>query len=696
MKVTALQSSEVPISAMTTKQQSHMLKEQVGSNSDDPGESYWCALQERIESTEEAMLRGGRAKALVKKQFGPQCFTNVPQLYDSYQLTYGWPDSISPDKASTLVYKGYLLARTLPWRELSQLKTNGRMAAKYRRHPKELEELTRRQAEGNLQVGDVIDIPSKMMLEGCDVDVAYTEYVRSNFANAANVPEVIYGGTTHVALGFNDLGFLLSAELVDSPGLSEQQLPLHFVGYDRCPFAVAKFKVVAEMLKDENVPLEHVLQIWFSSTWTTGCVASFKGKVQSLLATDIEEGGNQAEVGNDCDNKDDLTKVKTYLSHWAHVDPVSQAEARQQHFDLLSPDKVCGVYSFLRENDRTALMHYVLTGEIGLQELSCKAAAEALVGSMTMWSVPATAPPMMHDNAFSAINIGLLAEKRQGDGDSIVNVFERVQLKALARLRRLLVESRVVIKLYNKTLVYLPPANAMLQSPARVKQWASLVQEIAALKPRTMSWSNLLDYFPLTSFHDLCRACSAAATEMPTIHYGYSMNWRHKMYGMRLEDLEDIRGMGDKTCCTFSPLDKNYKQTNQVRDTCVIPGFLPVNTVYGECAAAALVPHYMAHFQEKAQQSAEHWAKYRQGLATLDAGEIASLGVGDFTMRPKPKFLYSSPLDYGFAVSHFAWAYAPKTCMPEAVLRVSQQYTREQLQIPGARKLPDIGGLHGR
>ncbi len=680
---------------MTTEEQRHKQHQLVGPDSDGDDGWMWAMHMEKIKLVEEAKLKGGSTEAKLREKLGPQCFTDVPQLHETYQLNYGWPDGISPDKARSLVFKGYLLARTLPWVQLSAVKVMGTTLTMPRWLPVELEELTRRKDEGNLQVGDVIDVLSDLALAGCDLEMGYSEYVRSNFANAANVPEVLYAGTTHVALGFNDLGFLLSAKLVDSSGLQEQQLPLHFVGYDRCPFAVAKFKVVAEMLKDEHVPLEHVLQVWFSSTWTTGCVASFKSKVRTILATVVEEGDNQAEGIDKDDLNRDLAKVKTYLSYWARVDPVSQAEARQQHYDLLSPERVCGVFSFLRENDRMALMHYVLTGEIGLQsELGCETPADALVGSMTMWSVPDTAPPMMHENAFSATAIGLLVKSRQGY-DNIVNVFEQQQLKALARLRRLLMENRVVIKLYNKTLVNLPPPDKMLESPARVKQWTSLVHEIAALEPRTMSWSNLMDYFPLTSFHDVCRACSVTVPEKTTIHYGYTMNWSHKMYGMRLEDLEDPAEIGDKTCCTFSPLDKNYTQADQVKGTCVTPGFLQANTVYGECAAAALVPHFMAHFEEKARQSAEHWPEYKHGLVALDAGGIASLDasvVGDFMMRPTPKFLCPNPLDHGFAVSHLAWAYAPKACVPDEVWAVSKQYKRQRLQIPGARQLPHVGG----
>lgn len=43
---------------------------------------------------------------------------------------------------------------------------------------------------------------------------------------------------------------------------------------------------------------------------------------------------------------------------------------------------------------------------------------------------------------------------------------------------------------------------------------------IAALAPATMSWSNLVDYFPLGEMHAMLRACSAAGA-VGTTHYLY-------------------------------------------------------------------------------------------------------------------------------------------------------------------------------
>ena len=56
-------------------------------------------------------------------------------------------------------------------------------------------------------------------------------------------------GTTHVAVGFNDLGMLLTCDLREAPHEQPSPKALRFVGLDGSAFSVAKSLVVAEMLQ---------------------------------------------------------------------------------------------------------------------------------------------------------------------------------------------------------------------------------------------------------------------------------------------------------------------------------------------------------------------------------------------------------------------------------------------------------------
>ena len=61
----------------------------------------------------------------------------------------------------------------------------------------------------------------------------------------------------------------------------------------------------------------------------------------------------------------------------------------------------------------------------------------------------------------------------------------------------------------------------------------SLSATVAALKPWTMSWSNVLDYVAPREFHALARACSIHGD---TIHFAHSMNWSAEVKGAQLLD----------------------------------------------------------------------------------------------------------------------------------------------------------------
>jgi len=70
------------------------------------------------------------------------------------------------------------------------------------------------------------------------------------------------------------------------------------------------------------------------------------------------------------------------------------------------------------------------------------------------------------------------------------------------------------------------------------------LQRIQNMKPYTMSWSSVLDYFTLEDFHEIARCCSCAESG-DTVHYGYSMNWPTEVFGMSLLDfMEDARWSG--------------------------------------------------------------------------------------------------------------------------------------------------------
>lgn len=72
--------------------------------------------------------------------------------------------------------------------------------------------------------------------------IRYQEFFRQPFTNQAHRKKLLSLGTVHVAVGFVDLGVLLSCDTIEAPeGLSG---PLRFVGVELSCFAVAKSLVL--------------------------------------------------------------------------------------------------------------------------------------------------------------------------------------------------------------------------------------------------------------------------------------------------------------------------------------------------------------------------------------------------------------------------------------------------------------------
>jgi len=65
--------------------------------------------------------------------------------------------------------------------------------------------------------------------------------------------EVLLKGTTHVAVGFVDLGILLVGNLREKPGSKATQGPLVFCGYEACAFNCAKTAVLWQLLSQPSI-----------------------------------------------------------------------------------------------------------------------------------------------------------------------------------------------------------------------------------------------------------------------------------------------------------------------------------------------------------------------------------------------------------------------------------------------------------
>ncbi|KAE9080508.1 hypothetical protein PF005_g22827, partial [Phytophthora fragariae] len=485
-----------------------------------------------------------------------------PQIHAEFPKHRGWPAGIDPVFARKVLYRAYLDACANPWVKALAMRdgtffdmTNPADMIK-RWHGTAAFQILREKS-GSLRYGDIIDYREVQS----DVFPAYDARIRSNFANNPNRPEVYIFGTTHIAIGFNDFSSLLAATLRDEVNTG---MPLQFVGFEMSEFAVAKCKVVAQMLGSPNVSISSVMEVWLSSTWSDTTLKDFRKSVDEVL-------NKSARTQNE------NSKVLSYLKHWASKDPISSAKAQSEFFSTLekyNQKTVSVLCSFRREIDRLDLVQYILTGEVraspsvldilqqekvataNTEETGSKLSASKkkrnrkkkrtgpvptsapLVGSLTMWSVPPGAPPLEKVVAFNTVDFMNLLDayaerekhkKNSAEKLSVVDLFVIHILRNLQRLRDLMLANKLTIE------VHYGVVKAVRGEGANDPENKKLLERIAAFRPYTISWSNVLDYFTPEDFHDLARRCSMHGD---CLHYGYSMNWSTQVFGASIMDYD--------------------------------------------------------------------------------------------------------------------------------------------------------------
>ena len=169
----------------------------------------------------------------------------------------------------------------------------------------------------------------------------------------------------------------------------------------------------------------------------------------------------------------------------------------------------------------------------------------------------------------------------------------------------------------------------------RLAQVEDVIEDIASLKPWTMSWSNVLDYIDHSVFHDMAQKCSKYGD---TIHFGYSMNWKSDVWGTSLIDyageqctearknIIDISNSATQEIFKEFDLDKYFR----------LP--LPQNPI-----------NTAAHALEVRQYKA--WAEYFFSIARADG---LSCHVANIERA------FSSPLSRtGSSTVAFTWTYDP-------------------------------------
>ncbi|KAG2511691.1 hypothetical protein JM16_008167 [Phytophthora kernoviae] len=600
-----------------------------------------------------------------------------PQIHVEFPKLRGWPDGIDLAFARKVLFRAYLDASSNPWVPALSIRDG-----KFLENLDPAHFIKRWHGTGvmgvlrakTLKFGDIIDAREAMS----DAVPAYDARIRSNFANNPSRAEVYFIGSTHVAIGFNDFSSLLTAQLHNKPN---SVAPLRFVGFEMSEFAVAKCKVVAQMLGSPSASILSVMEVWLSSTWSKTTLRDFRKSVNTVLVS--LSGCNEN------------AKVLSYLNHWASVDAISAAKARSEFFlnmERYNKKVLLAVYCFRRQIDGLDLAQYMLTGEIQASSKITKlmekeevgatttsgsevgksapkknvkrdTGATTLVGSLTMWCVPPGAPPLEEDVALNTVDFMSLLEeyarreKKQKDSTdrlSVVDLFVILIIRNLHRLRGLMLTNKLTIE------VIYGVVKAVRGDAANDPENEALLARIAMMRPYTISWSNVLDYFLPEDFHDLARRCSMHGDCM---HYGYSMNWTTQVFGASIIDydpksckafidkmLDTVLGFSNRSVSPFDqPLVSMMKAMGM--DKLVTLPFRehPLNST-GYMLAETYKKNWIDHFTNKGQLT----PKAAQRLGKLCTPTNCGLQTGTMGLS-MPSPLYRTSLTL-----YMSWCYDPE------------------------------------
>ena len=434
-----------------------------------------------------------------------------------------------------------------------------------------------------------------------DIVTMYSPFIRQSFSNQAYRKEVLHQGTTHVAVGFVDLGMLFSATLQDPPSLKYLGQPLNFLGIDMSSYAVAKSLVIWEMLKqtpvgskDEQRHCRTIVQAWFSATWCEGTEKVVKAAIESL----------HKKPPNKFPYDEQIARI---LDHWRGASSTSLKNARQQW----SSHRACARSSvgyLERKIDRVAMAKYELSGDFALE-------GPPVLGNMLMFDCPdGTAPLASDETVFSALDwkdvADLLTPRK-----TILQAAEELAITNVSKVANWARKDLVTVSLVC----------------AKVEDKVDLIAEV---RPWTMSWSNVLDYMAPSDFHRLARSCSVHGD---TIHFGYSMNWVTDVCGTNIIDYHGQPAQVRKELVDGANqnVERGYKMVGWDRYLRLPPPCNPINTTSHYCLE-------MIHYKDWA----EHFFTYGRGHGPCRVGNLEH-AVG-------------SPLSpTGGSTVAFTWTYDP-------------------------------------
>ncbi|CAJ1460671.1 unnamed protein product [Effrenium voratum] len=224
-----------PVSELTTAEQ---LKRRDGFMNELKAKEQFATPDELCKLTDRFKLAPKDVKKKLLAEFGPLMAREVPAFHEQYPKRFGYPGTSQEYVAlcRSLLHDAYAHATTSPWMMEISLKSGHKWsdADLMKRYHGTAGMAWVAENAKNLRPGAIM----RFREGGID---RYSEYIRTSFCNHTTRKDILHFGTTHVAVGFNDLGMLLTCQLLPAP---QGPGPLRFVGIDCSAYSVAKSLVI--------------------------------------------------------------------------------------------------------------------------------------------------------------------------------------------------------------------------------------------------------------------------------------------------------------------------------------------------------------------------------------------------------------------------------------------------------------------
>ena len=272
---------------------------------------------------------------------------------------------------------------------------------------------------------------------------------------------------------------------------------LTFWGIDSSLVSIVKCRILYQMLKNQ-ADASSILQVWFSSAWTSKAQLDFQNTVTNLMESyEIE------------------TDVLKLLSYWKNskIDDkaATQSWSRTYLRDVLTyPFEACT--NLRNEHDRVDYARYLFTGVIFADEAKIKH------GNVTMFSIPDSfiVTKVEDENFYHTFNFNHSEFEYEG---SLMKSMEAFMIKKTKGLASLVSNGRVRM-------------NFMTARVGMKTESMKLFDRIKENNVRTIDWSNLCDYFSIQDFLKMAKAASSTNT----VHYFHVMNWAQCYKGSSIFD----------------------------------------------------------------------------------------------------------------------------------------------------------------